>query len=262
MSNVLRNARGERGFTLVEVAIIILVLVILSAILIPQIGVFNRFARKVKLEEDLIVLCTMLKVMLDDTGESEFLAEDDASPSVATGLLVGAGSTPDEGDVTAPGGGAGFWTLGLGTTFDETPDVDFDTSASAVTFDVDRFENHIIQNDPGGDDGIDPEYDTLVGASEGFNALFGWRGPYIADRIDPDPFGTRYAANVFALHREGEDGFSSAVVCYSAGPDKDTDTVFNQPANDTGGSVAGDLGWTTGGDDSTVVLSSGGGISP
>ena len=65
-------AQEERGFTLVEVTIILLVLVILSAIMLPQMGNFNRLARFVKVKEDLGAICSVLKVMLDDVGESAF----------------------------------------------------------------------------------------------------------------------------------------------------------------------------------------------
>jgi hypothetical protein len=61
--------------------------------------------------------------------------------------------------------------------------------------------------------------------------MFHWRGPYIAERINADPWSHRYMANVFALHvplatlynkhqywRRHQPFFSSAVVCYSAVP--------------------------------------------
>ncbi len=44
--------------------------------------------------------------------------------------------------------------------------------------------------------------------------------------------------------------YSSAVVCYSSGPDLGVDTAFNQPQD--GDDAAG---WATGGDDLAVILS-------
>jgi len=92
--------------------------------------------------------------------------------------------------------------------------------------------------------------------------MFHWRCPYIADRINADPWGNRYMANVFALHvppatlynthqywRRHQPFFSSAVVCYSAGPNEQIETGFDQPWS-----------WYTGGDDQTAVLAGGGGI--
>ncbi len=43
------------------------------------------------------------------------------------------------------------------------------------------------------------------------------------------------------------DGFTSAVVCYSAGPDEEVDTSFSQPG-----------GWSTGDDDVTALLNAAG----
>ena len=57
-------------------------------------------------------------------------------------------------------------------------------------------------------------------------------------------------ANVFGLYVPADmaaDGFGSAVVCYSAGPDEEIDTEFNQSG-----------GWFTGDDDLTAVLNAGG----
>ncbi len=48
---------AERGFTLVEVTIILMVLKILRTILLPQIGNFNRLARFVRVKEDLGAIC-------------------------------------------------------------------------------------------------------------------------------------------------------------------------------------------------------------
>ena len=79
--------------------------------------------------------------------------------------------------------------------------------------------------------------------------MFAWRGPYLSDTVDPDPWGNRYMVNAFSLyHPQGDnsDGFSSAVVCYSAGPDEEIDTGFNQPG-----------GWFTGDDDHAALVTAG-----
>ncbi len=72
MRNSIRRAKDGRGFTLIELTIILLVLVILSMIMLPQMGNFNRLARFVKVTEDLVVLCSQMKKMLDETFENAF----------------------------------------------------------------------------------------------------------------------------------------------------------------------------------------------
>ena len=59
---------AQRGFTLVEVSIILLVLVILAAILLPNLGDFNRAARYARVKEDVGALCVALAKMLDWVG--------------------------------------------------------------------------------------------------------------------------------------------------------------------------------------------------
>ncbi len=67
----MKEARSH-GFTLIEVTVVLLALGILAGVLLPSIGGFNSLARKVRLKEDLGVLCSMMKVMLDDVGNSAF----------------------------------------------------------------------------------------------------------------------------------------------------------------------------------------------
>jgi len=237
-------AQEERGFTLVEVTIILLVLVILSSIMLPQMGNFNRLARFVKVKEDLGAICSVLKVMLDDVGESAFYEDPGYSRppdrTWAVGLLIGNGDTP-----TTSGRARRHWTLPYEAEFRETTD----GGDLEVYFNVDTLDHHLIANAPMGDAGN--RWRTPLDMARGFNSRYAWRGPYINDYVTADPWGNRYAANVFAMYNPPEAGpfdrFSSAVVCLSAGPDAHVDTKFNQP-----------FGWTTGDDDLTAVLHSGG----
>lgn len=243
----------DKGFTLVEVSIILLVLVILSSIMLPQLGGFNRLARYVRVKEDLGAICSALKAMLDDVGEGAFYEDPGYSrPPDRTwgiGLLVGDGDIPaGPGRRHRGGGGHGGkakWTLPV---YDEFS-VKTDGGGLEVYFVVDTIGNHLIGNAPLGDAGN--RWRTPLDMEHGFNSMFAWRGPYINDTIAPDPWGNRYMANVFAMYNPPDAGshdrFGSGVVCYSAGPDSAIDTDFNQP-----------FGWTTGDDDYTAVLSAGG----
>lgn len=261
---------AQRGFTLVEVSIILLVLVILAAILLPNLGDFNRAARYARVKEDVGALCVALAKMLEDTGESAFWewggrgdgGYDSNTPLRDTvGLLIGDGDTPTMNWDELVDDGF-HWQLPYGDAFSEPRGL----SGEDEWFIVDTFANHLIQNTPVGDqaNAYRTPTDMLSGATsadmpggllfdsesgQGFNSRFAWRGPYLPDSVDPDPWGNRYMANVFALlipagHGEG---FASAVVCYSAGPDEEIDTAFNQPG-----------GWYTGDDDITALLSVGG----
>jgi len=275
----MKTIRSNRGFTLVEVSIILLVLVILSSIMLPQLGNFNRLARFVKVKEDLGAICSVMKKMLDEVMLGAFYGEP-GWRKVPIGLLVGPGVTPP-----AMGQGTDHWQLSIGDTFSERTDI----RHSSVTFTVDALEQHLQENNPLDKHHPGPmdRYKNPVDNPERWaaGAFFGWRGPYL-DELTADPWGNRYGANVFALHaprgghgghggsggyggygddRRGgghggygnkSDGFSSAVVCLSAGPDGSVETTFNQPMNDADEDDF--FGWLTSGDDLAVVLSAGG----
>lgn len=85
----MRRNRSADGFTYIEVAIILLALAILVGIFLPNIGNFNALARKVKLKEDIGVLCVSLKVMMDDLGDSAFWSSGYETRSVSYGASSG-----------------------------------------------------------------------------------------------------------------------------------------------------------------------------
>lgn len=251
---IVNRKQNERGFTLVEVTIILLVLVIISMIMLPQLGNFNRLARKVKVAEDLAAICATMKKFLDEVlvpGPFDDPGGHVAAPVGPVGLLVGPG-TPPPADVASAGPPNGDWTLTEADTFDETPDILSGVAAPlATTFEVDSFDEHLQFNRPlsaAGAAGYAERYrnqidDPTVGP------FLGWRGPMF-DMFTPDPWGGRYMSNTFGLH-SGTNGntFSTAVVCYSAGGNRVAESAINQPQG------VAPYGWVTGGDDIAVVLS-------
>ena len=256
--NATSSARSDRGFTLVEVTIILLVLVILSTIMLPQLGNFNRLARFVKVKEDLGALCASLDKLLKENWLGQIWG-DPRGKRERVGLLVGPGKIPAQGGsgIKLPGGavnGDCHWLLSVF----ETCTVRTDVHMTPLMFFVDTLENHFQQNDPGGDM-IGNYKNAIEDPSEhhGAGHFFGWRGPYF-DWLTPDPWGQRYMINVFALHKPraskwDNDIFSSAVVCYSAGIDGAVDTNFNQPFTDA--DMDGFKGWYFGDDDIGTVFS-------
>jgi type II secretory pathway pseudopilin PulG len=260
----MRN-RNQSGFTLVEVTIILLVLVILSSIMLPQLGNYNRLARYVKAREDVGALCASLKKMLDEVMLNHVALDPKHNGGWSmkpVGLLVGPGSTPEEGSKFNGKGtpGNGHWLLEPGDQFEETYDIGYDKER----FYVDRLENHLQQNMPGSgyfSYGTNPYKNPLDNPERwAAGAFFGWRGPYF-DELTADPWGNRYAINTFALYKNPESAgndeiFTSAVVCYSAGPDSGIDTTFNQPMNDR--DKDGFYGWRFMDDDIGAILSAGG----
>ena len=256
------TVHDRRGFTLIEVTIILMVLVILGTIMLPQLGNYNRLARFVKVREDLGAICSVMKKMLDEVMLSGFYGKP-GTREWPIGLLVGPGAKPIPGSAGYKGQP---WLLPVRDAFVEHTDVRHEP----VWFMVDQFDQHLQENNPLNTyyPGPDDKYMNPIDNPERWaaGAFFGWRGPYL-DEFTADPWANRYMANVFALHRPRDhdyhpnehmtgDLFTSAVVCYSAGPDAAVDTAFNQPMNDA--DRDGFYGWKTNDDDLAVVLSAGG----
>ena len=278
------NLRKQSGFTLVEVTIILLVLVILSTIMLPQLGNFNRLARYVKAREDVGALCSVIKKMLDETFQGAFYKNPRANTE-PIGLLYGPGRIPDQGAVADFGRGNGNWPksdcgwdqyrqgsgdngddyyTGAAGTCSETTD---GPNAVVQAFFAERLENHLMQNNP---DPANPNitYPNPVDdpvehshGSTGVGGYFGWRGPYV-DWLSADPWGNRYAVNSFALfsplapqYASNADIYSSAVVVHTAGANERVDTWFNQPM---AGPKTDPEGWHFGVDDIGCILSAGG----
>jgi len=239
--------KGRKGFSLIEVTIILVVLSILAAIMAPVIGRYVRNAKVVRAREDVQALGSAIWMFIEDTGNSYFLQDGngDGSASPLTGrpdqgssnrveMLVSDGDIPEVGpDVTA----IGAWrqSVNLGS--------------------YDFFSNHLVTNTPGGDSGNayrtptdltndatdDPMFEH--DSSGGFNSEFAWRGPYITPPIDPDPWGNRYASNVGYLDAVADSGDSTAAttngfkedcIVLCAGPDEEIDTSYNVDGNAPG----------------------------
>jgi type II secretory pathway pseudopilin PulG len=238
-----QNGRCQRGFTLVEVTIILMVLTVLSAIMLPQMGNFNRLARFVKVREELGAICAGLETMLNDVGEAAFYTAGRGPHRRhgAVGLLVGAGDTPDTGR-----SGTAEWSRPVGSTFA----IATDGGTVEPSFHVDTLANHLLFNTPLGEG--ERRWPTALDSERGAAARFQWRGPYL-DEVGSDPWGNRYMVNVFALQSPPDGGpfdhYGSGVVCLSAGPDQAVSTPFNQP-----------VGWRSDGDDMIALLNAGGSI--
>src|SRR5688500_14858461 len=89
--------KGAKGFTLVEITIILLVLFILSAILLPMAERFIDLARLVRVREDLVALVSIIELFKVDTCNSWFSVDGENPGSEdwkRVDMLVGDGDTP------------------------------------------------------------------------------------------------------------------------------------------------------------------------
>jgi len=261
---------AERGFTLVEVTIILLVLVILSTIMLPQLGNFNRLARYVVVKEDVGAICASLKKFLDEVmlpgpfahpGGSDLggVGNGAHEPKNPVGLLVGPGTIPNVSAITNPayntaGTYPQIWEAVAAkavAAFSVTPD----DGGAPVSFEAAELAYHLQVNSPWTANNNHGRYKNVLDDPP-VGAFFGWRGPYF-NELNSDPWGTRYSVNTFGLHSGAGGGpdniFFTAVVCISFGPNKGADTEANMPGPPTMGPV-----YAIGGDDIAAILSAAG----
>jgi type II secretory pathway pseudopilin PulG len=211
--------KGEKGFTLLEVTIILLVLVILGSILLPVAERYIDLARIARVREDVQMLASLVELYKVDMCDSGFRVDGD-NPSVLganrVDMLVGSiGDTPDWGTLASPND---FWKK---------------SGPDASQF-VDTIDNQLILGDPFG-----PAPDTHDPYPRGGSnpQVCGWRGPYMTGPVLQDPWGNRYMINVafLAPYDSGIRTYSvgssanwakANVFVLSAGPDEIVETPF------------------------------------
>jgi type II secretory pathway pseudopilin PulG len=225
---------SERGMSLIEATIILMVLGLLTAVLSPAMGDYVNDARDVKVKEDVEAVGLSIMRTIRDS-RSPFLQR--AYVAGAAGLteanradlVVGEGATPalatalvdfTNGNLSAPIN----WDDAIGTP---------------VT--VDAMADHLITNAANY-----PVPSQASFALGGPQFGLGWRGAYLS-AIGPDPWGNRYAANTAFLgvatdsvaggEGNAAGGWTYDVIVLSAGRDSTVQTPFGGTA--TGGSGAG-----------------------
>lgn len=151
---------SQRGMSLMDVTVILMVMSVLSVMSTPVIGDYVSDARRVKAAEDVQVLAATFARFTYDARMSPALDRDWQH----FGVLVSQGQAPAAvGDDTAAWADeAGSQRVGL-------------------------LDEHLITNAPG--------YATAENDSAPAWAR-GWRGPYVNAGISADPWGRRYAINV------------------------------------------------------------------
>lgn len=237
-SPIALHRRRDGGFTLVEVSIILMVLVVLSMILLPQIGTYLRDARLARARSDIATIERAILVFLADTAEGAFRCFGNGNRE-----------TTDE-EFYSPSSPKPWYVVGMLVSDGDTPDMRADGDAGVERWrwpvdghEVDTLANHLVRNTPGGDYAFryrTPE-DLITGApstqfaltsQQGFNARHSWRGPYLSAPVRSDPWGNRYAVNVMYLDAvadsdgSGSHGHVYDVFVLSAGPDEELDTPF------------------------------------
>lgn len=204
-----RGVGDTRGFTLLEITIILAVIAILGLVLAPSIVNFLNQSRLARAQNDVEVLADAVVEFFGDTGFFPQYADGQRTRTIR--LLVSPGAV---GEAQA---GSESWGL-------VAPDQ------------IDLIANQLINNRPSFGSSGYPLKTTLSGS--------GWNGPYVSSDLQSDPWGNRYVINVEylsvmmgAVEADGVQ-VKRAVWALSAGPDGVFDTLYPTASQQVVGSAA------------------------
>jgi prepilin-type N-terminal cleavage/methylation domain-containing protein len=193
---VRRKLNRERGFTLIELTVVLAVIVTLALVLTPSITNFINDSRVARSRSDTGTLAASVTQFYKDNG---FFPQWSLSngggpglPADKVDLLISPGNIPGVAV-------ANLWTTGTTSQLAEL----------------------LMTNAPG--------YVTRTTTSQ-----FGWNGPYLTSAVSADAWNNRYAINVglldASLGTQTAAGVTkSAVWVISAGPNGLLETTHSQP---------------------------------
>ena len=237
---------NERGLSLVEVTIMLLVLMLLTGVLAPSISDFVNDAKWVKVKEDCEAIGISVARVTRDVGPClKFNGGDKCTMENRVDLLYSDG--PDVQDDDLMGSGSAY--------FDSPGNIALHLNWRKDDMRGDSMEDQFVTNS---------SYYPTPGSLWNYNAVgpqynLGWRGAYLSSPIGADPWGHRYLVNSVFLavatdanagSGEGKKsgGWSNDVFCISAGPNALYETAF-------GGNGKG--GVTREGDDFIYIIAGG-----
>ncbi|HYR84416.1 MAG TPA: type II secretion system protein GspG [Terriglobia bacterium] len=178
----------EKGFTLIELAVVLAIIAVLAAILTPLVSNYLDQARVTRAQADVRTMADAVKLYQRDTGRYPIYDSSAGYPNTVgdgTRNIFGtsSGSAPTQGAVN--------WNLG----------------AVLATTTLDAYLNN--------------NYSGPSGNAPFPKAAF--RGPYLGS-VDSDPWGNKYLLTAVNLAPNN----SNHAFVLSAGPDGRTDTALTQ----------------------------------
>lgn len=199
------HADAARGFTLIELTVVLAVIVTLALILTPAMSNFINDARMARSRNDVHTIASAVTQVYKDTGFfPQWSVANNGGAGLAANkvdLLVSPGNVPASAQQTP-------W----------------------ITGSTDTLANQLLSNAPG--------YTMRTATSNS-----GWNGPYLASTLGADAWGNRFMVNVGLLDattgvQTSAGSLKSAVWVISAGPNGTIETLHTQPV--TTAAAAGD----------------------
>jgi type II secretory pathway pseudopilin PulG len=182
----MRKWNSERGMSLVEATIILMVLAILTAVVAPSIGDYANDAKSTKAAEDVEAIGGAIVRLVRDTGYPCLRLDATAACTLTNrvDVVVSAGSTST---VTA----ADY--VGTAATITGGATVNWRGATNQST-QFDLMDDQFVEND-----NANPYSGPDFTAGGGPRSGLGWRGPYLTGSITGDPWGFMYQASTAFL---------------------------------------------------------------
>lgn len=191
--------RGQKGFTLLEVIVVLAVIAALAAILAPVVFRYIDDAKKAQAQADTNAIAAAIQQQYKDTGRWAFY-------KTGTGKLAYTSGT-DAALLTSNAVCTGVQAAELCDTTAPNDSTTGSKWALATAF-SDSLADQLISNTPA--------YSTSGGRA--------WKGPYL-DRIPAlDPWGRSYLVNVGNADPTAEGATQKWVIVISAGPNGNLET--------------------------------------
>ena len=238
----MRKWNSERGMSLVEATIILMVLAILTAVIAPSAGDYINEARGVKAKEDVEALGTGLARMLRDTGKTCVAVAGGTACTVTNKvemLISGSTSAANASNAEIDAAALGVTATSAGITAGSASAATLNWGGAAANrpANVQTFDRHLVTN------GVSYSAVSFTGGG-GPRAGLGWRGAYVAGPVGLDPWGRKYQANAVFLGiatdstvatttDEGgkEGGWNRDALVISAGANGLVETPFDTDGN-------------------------------
>ncbi len=198
--------KKQTGFTLIEVIVVIAVVAILAAILTPTVVKNIDDAKISRAKNEVQVIGAAMTSFYKDLGRWPTWNGSAANYADYLYMLNGPGNMPTNYDHSVPH--SYLWRSYY-----------YDGNNGSSRGDL--FSNQLISNNPKGNG------NPYVTTGE-----YKWHGPYLTE-VKADPWGSYYASNVHYLYYTPTAGIPYAVFVWSAGPDRQADTQFDQDATGT-----------------------------
>ena len=225
----MRKIKGQKGLSLVEVTIMLLVLMLLTSVLAPSMWDFIHDAQWVKVKEDCEAIGISFTRLTRDIGPCLRTTSASVCDNAhRVDVLYSLGDTTLNIDlVQAPA------LSGFGSYMTTTNWIDSGTN-------TDTMESQFVTNNPG----YATPYTNYSTQGVPVGPLFGtgWRGAYLSPPIGPDPWGSKYLVNSgfnattidtsSAIHEGNKQWWwERDVICLTPGPNKVIETPFAGSTN-------------------------------